>query len=43
LAEDVQQSTKSCEHLSELGHAMKDITNQFSFRQIISSGAQVQP
>jgi methyl-accepting chemotaxis protein len=42
-AEDVQQSTKSCEHLSELGHAMKDITNQFSFRQIISTGSQTQP
>ncbi|MGA2536724.1 MAG: methyl-accepting chemotaxis protein [Terracidiphilus sp.] len=40
-AEDVQQSQKTCEHLSELGHAMKDITNQFSFRQIISAGSQV--
>jgi len=42
-ADDVQQSTKSCEHLTELGHAMKDITNQFSFRQIISGGAPVEP
>jgi methyl-accepting chemotaxis protein len=42
-ADDVQQSTKSCEHLSELGHAMKDITNQFSFHQIISAGSQAQP
>lgn len=42
-AEDVQQSTKSCEHLTELGHAMKNITSQFSFRQIISAGSQAQP
>jgi len=42
-ADDVQQSQKTCEHLSELGHAMKDITNQFSFRQIISAGSQAQP
>jgi len=42
-AEDVQQSAKSCEHLTELGHAMKNITNQFSFRQIISAGSQAQP
>jgi len=38
-AEDVQQSTDSCQKLSELSHSLKEIIGQFKFRQIISAGS----
>jgi len=38
-AEDVQQSTASCEKLSDLSKSLKEIIGQFKFRQIISAGS----
>ncbi|MFZ1085733.1 MAG: methyl-accepting chemotaxis protein [Terracidiphilus sp.] len=38
-AEDAQQSTNSCDHLSQLAASLKQIVNQFTFHQIISSGS----
>ena len=38
-AEDAQQSTDSCDHLSKLALSLKQIVNQFTFHQIISSGS----
>jgi len=39
-AEDAQLSTNTCDRLSELAVTLKQIVNQFSFRQIISAGSQ---
>ena len=39
-AEDAQLSTNTCDRLSELAVTLKQIVNQFSFRQIISAGAE---
>jgi len=38
-AEDVQQSTDSCQKLSDLSKSLKEIIGQFKFRQIISAGS----
>jgi methyl-accepting chemotaxis protein len=38
--EDAQLSTNTCDHLSELAVTLKQIVNQFSFRQIISAGSK---
>ena len=38
--EAVQQSTASCQNLSELTLSLKNIIGQFQFRQIISGGEQ---
>ncbi|HEY1257357.1 MAG TPA: methyl-accepting chemotaxis protein [Terracidiphilus sp.] len=38
-AEDAQHSTDSCDHLSQLAVSLKEIVNQFTFHQIISSGS----
>ena len=38
-AEDAQQSTNSCQKLSDLSHSLKEIVSQFTFRQIISTGS----
>jgi methyl-accepting chemotaxis protein len=39
-AEDAKLSTNTCDRLSELAATLKQIVNQFSFRQIISAGAE---
>ena len=39
-ADDVQQSTQSCEKLSELSASLKGIISQFEFRQIIREGTR---
>jgi methyl-accepting chemotaxis protein len=39
-AEDAQQSTNSCDHLSKLAVSLKEIVHQFTFHQIISPGSQ---
>jgi len=38
-AEDAQRSTDSCDNLSNLATALKDIVHQFTFHQIISDGS----
>ena len=38
-AEDAQQSTDSCDNLTKLAISLKQIVNQFTFHQIISSGS----
>jgi methyl-accepting chemotaxis protein len=39
-AEDAQQSTNSCDNLSNLALSLKDIVHQFTFHQIIGAGSQ---
>ncbi|MGD0734400.1 MAG: methyl-accepting chemotaxis protein [Terracidiphilus sp.] len=39
-AEDAQQSTNSCDHLSKLAVSLKEIVHQFTFHQIISAGSE---